>query len=140
MSSAAVSRTTVLRLSPNEEVSCPTSPSTPTTCTSCVCPLPQAAALQRRVGQRRVTRILQVREQDRGLASKTRTNVQVKRDVEKAVLKTHLQENLANAQQKELRELEAQLISKVGELGEGHRAALNSMQVRLTGMQWIPGS
>ena len=77
-----------------------------------------------------MTRILQVREQDRGLAGKTRTNVQIKREVEKAVLDTHLQENMANTQQKELRELEAQLISKVGELGEGHRAALNNMQVR----------
>ncbi len=85
--------------------------------------------MQKREGERRLTRIIQVREQDRGLAGRVRTNVQIKRDVKKTVLETHLQENLASAQQKELRELEAQLISKVGELGEGHRAALDNMQV-----------
>lgn len=58
-----------------------------------------------------------------------RTSVQIKRDVEKTVLETHLQENLASAQQNELKELEAQLMTKVGHLGEGHRAALNNMRV-----------
>ena len=74
-------------------------------------------------------RLIQVREQDRGLAQRVREGVHNKKKRERHVLENHLQANLANAHQEELRQLEARYLSRVKQLGQGHRAAEIMMQV-----------
>ena len=85
--------------------------------------------LQKRQEEKRKARLLQVREQDRGLAHKVRQGVQRKRNLEKYVHETHLRAALAGAQQRKLDELEACYEARMGELGLGHRTADAEEQV-----------
>lgn len=89
----------------------------------------KVAVLQKQQDERRKARLIQVREQDRGLARRVRQGVHGKRELEKCILESHLQAALASDHQRELRELEARYLAKTGELGQAHRAAQNTMQV-----------
>ena len=91
----------------------------------------KAAVLQKQQEERRKARLLQVREQERGLAHTVRSGVQREREMERATLEAHLREALADAQQRELSELEACYQARVGELGKGHKAALDHLEVSI---------
>ena len=73
--------------------------------------------------------MIQVREQDRGLAKMVRKDVHDKKEEERQALETHIQASLANNHQEELKELELRYLHRVKQLGQGHRAALSNIQV-----------
>lgn len=89
----------------------------------------QAAVLKQKKEKKRRARLLQVREQERGLARRMCQDVQSKRDDEKRLLDYHIQASLANAYQEELKQLEAHYSARIGQMGQGHRAAEQVMQV-----------
>ncbi len=89
----------------------------------------EVAILRRQQEERRKARLIQVREQDRGLARRVRDGVHSKKEKERCVLDIHYQASLANAHQRELRELERRYLSRVEQFGIGHRDAQNSMKV-----------
>jgi hypothetical protein len=89
----------------------------------------QVAALQRTQAARRKARLIQVRQQDKGLAHKIRHDVLNKKEQERQCLEAHLRANWACSHQKKLKELEARYLSTVEELGRGHREAQNVEQV-----------
>lgn len=72
-----------------------------------------------------------MREQERDLAHRVRCGVQRGREEERATLEAHLREALAAAQQREMGELEACYQARVGELGKGHKAALDHLEVSI---------
>lgn len=79
--------------------------------------------------EKRRARLVQVRQQERSFARKMCKDVQSKRDNERRLLDSHIQASLANAYQEELKQLEAHYSSRVGQMGQGHRAAQQVMQV-----------
>ena len=73
-----------------------------------------------------------MREQERGLAHKMCQNVQNKRYTERRLLNDHIQASITKAHQKELEQLEVDYSTRVDQIGQGHRAAQQAMQVRHT--------
>ena len=95
--------------------------------------------LHKTKAERRKARLIQVRQQDKGLAHKVRQDVQCKKLQEQRLLEAHLRANLANCHQKKLKELEVHFLSRVGEFGRGHREAQSMVQVGGGGWDRVTG-
>lgn len=63
------------------------------------------------------------------MAHGVRRGVHRERELERRILETHLKAALAGEHEKELRELEACYLARVGQLGQGHMAAQSDEQV-----------
>lgn len=58
-----------------------------------------------------------------------RQGVYSRKELERLALEAHIRAKCASDHQRELKELEARYLSRINELGEGHRAAQSSRQV-----------
>ena len=85
--------------------------------------------MKQRLGEKRRTRLLQVREQERGLARKMCKNVQARKENEQKALDEQIEALLAKESQQELRQLESLYNSRVRQMGKGHRDAYRISQV-----------
>lgn len=90
----------------------------------------KAAVIQKRQAERRKARIIQVREQDRGLAYKLRQEINDKKELERRALQERLQDNYANAHHKKMKDLELHYFARMEELGMAHKEAQIIEQVR----------
>lgn len=85
--------------------------------------------MKKKLEEKRRARLIQVREQGRDLARRMCQDVQSKRDSERRLLNDHVKACLASAYQEELKQLEVEYSTRVGQIGQGHRAAQHAMQV-----------
>lgn len=85
--------------------------------------------MKERQGEKRKLRLLQVREQEKGLARKICRNVQARKENEHRARDEQLNTLLAKESQKELEGLESLYSSRLRQMGKGHRDAYSVSQV-----------
>ena len=70
-----------------------------------------------------------MKEQERGLARKMCHDFQGQVDIRRQLLNCQIRANITSSLQEELKQLEEQCSVRVGHIGQGHRAAQQTVQV-----------
>jgi len=85
--------------------------------------------LKQRLNEKRKIRLLQVREQERGLAREMCSRVQARKENEQQAQEAQMRAHLAKSSLKELEDLEYLYRNRMREFGKGHRDARDTAQV-----------